>query len=175
MSKMGWHCSDTAMINFEDVRVPHTNLIGEENRGFRGIMANFNNERLMLAQNWVSMAQVCYEEALDWPKNRVAFGSTLSNFQVLRHKLVDMRMEIEAAQAYIDRLCLDQMALCEAGDTSSPAYRAHVASVSMAKNFASIVMERVASDSLQILGGAGYMKGTQCERIFRETKVMQIG
>ena len=97
LKKMGWWCSDTATLYFENVRVPVENLIGEEGEGFRAIMLNFNDERLHGAAGAISAARVCLEEAIAWAKERVTFGKPIIQHQVIRHKLVDMAMRIEAS------------------------------------------------------------------------------
>lgn len=164
LQKMGWWCSDTATLYFEDARVPVANRIGPENAGFMAIMMNFNNERIMLAaQAWAS-AQVCYEEALAYAKERQTFGKPLITRQVIRHKLVDMKMQIDAVKAQMDLLCW------RVSKKQLP-----VADVCLLKNLATSTLERVAGEAVQIFGGAGYLRGAKVERIFRETKVLSIG
>ena len=104
LQKMGWWSSDTATLYFSDCRVPVANRIGPENAGFMAIMMNFNNERLMLAAQAYSFAKVCYEESLAYARERTTFGKPLIKNQVIRHKLVDMRMKIEAVKANLDML-----------------------------------------------------------------------
>lgn len=209
LKKMGWWCSDTATIFFDDCRVPASNLIGNENEGtcqpalprhfsprsrhgaagFKGIMLNFNNERILLAVQAVSTARNCLLEALEWAHERHTFGEPLINRQVIRHKvrtrpavrrlcvarahrsralaaaqLVDMAMRIEASQAFADVL-IDRL---KAGE--SP-----VAEICMLKNTAVECMEFCAAEAVQILGGAGFMRGGHSERAYREQKVVAIG
>ena len=164
LAKMGWWCSDTATLYFDNVRVPVANRIGAENAGFMAIMLNFNNERIMLAaQAWAS-AQVCYEESLAYARERLTFGKPLIARQVIRHKLVDMKTAIDAVKAQLDILCwrISKMQL-------------PVAEVCLLKNLATSTLERVAGEAVQIFGGAGYLRGAKVERIFRETKVLSIG
>jgi acyl-CoA dehydrogenase len=167
LHKMGWWCSDTAQIHFERVRVPVANRLGEEGAGFKAIMDNFNGERLMLAAASLGFAQTCFDEALDWARQRQTFGAPLIERQVIRHKLVDMRMRIDATQAWVD--ALGERA--DAGD-ASPDW---VAQVCMLKNHATQAMQFCADQAVQILGGMGFMRGTRSERIYREVKVMMIG
>lgn len=164
LKKMGWWCSDTATLYFDECRVPAENLIGEENQGFIGIMLNFNNERLALAANAWAFAKVAFEEALAWAKERHTFGRPLIQRQAIRHKLVDMQSDLLCTQAFLHSVAA-QMA---AGEQP-------VAEICMLKNKAVGCMEHCASEAVQILGGAGYMQGAKCERIFRETKVVAIG
>jgi acyl-CoA dehydrogenase len=102
LKKMGWWCSDTATLYFDNCRVPAANLIGDEGAGFRAIMLNFNDERLHGAAGAISTARVCLEEAIAWAKERVAFGRPIIQNQVIRHKLVDMAQRIEASQAMLE-------------------------------------------------------------------------
>ena len=164
LEKMGWWCSDTATLYFQDCRVPAQNIIGEENRGFKAIMHNFNNERLMLAAQAWAFGQVCYEESLAYARHRQTFGEPLVARQVIRHQLVDMKMQLDAVKAQLDLLCWQVLQ----GYTS-------VAEICLLKNLATGMLERVAGEAVQILGGAGYLRGTKVERIFRETKVLSIG
>lgn len=164
LKKMGWWSSDTATLRFDGCRIPAANLVGEENMGFMGLMLNFNQERLSLAANAWAFARVCFDEALAWAQDRSTFGKPLIARQVIRHRLVDMLTDIEATGALLERLA-DRL---DAGE--SP-----VAEICMAKNQATRCVERCAREAVQILGGAGYMRGTKSERIFRETKVLAIG
>lgn len=164
LDKTGWRCSDTAMLHFDDVRVPAANLIGAEGLGFLGLMQNFNGERLGLAATAWGMAEVCFDDALAWAQDRQTFGKPLIARQVIRHKLVDMRTRIDAV-----RCMLEQVAWrIDGGDEP-------VAEVCMLKNLATATLEQVAGEAVQILGGGGYIRGGRVERIFRETKVLSIG
>ena len=167
LHKMGWHCSDTASLHFDNVRVPVGNLLGQEHKGFKIIMGNFNGERLGMSATAIGMAEACYDEALAWARERKTFGQPLTSHQVLRHKLVDMRMRIEASRAWLDKLSVQ----ADAGQTG----QAWVAEVCMLKNQSTQTMQFCADQGVQILGGMGYMRGSACERIYREVKVMTIG
>ncbi|MFN4163045.1 MAG: acyl-CoA dehydrogenase family protein [Ferrovibrio sp.] len=164
LKKMGWWASDTATLHFDDCRVPAANLIGAENQGFMGIMLNFNDERLGLAASSIAFARTAYEEALDYAKLRETFGKPIIRHQVIRHKLVDMAQRIEASQALLERIAwaLDQ------GEHPIP-------ELCMLKNQATQTMAFCATEAVQILGGAGFMRGAKSERIYREVKVNAIG
>ncbi|MDQ3010160.1 MAG: acyl-CoA dehydrogenase family protein [Acidobacteriota bacterium] len=168
LKKMGWWASDTAHLYFANARVPTANLIGEENQGFRIIMRNFNSERLGMAAGACGFAKVCFEDALDWARNRKTFGQPLIERQVIRHKLVDMAMKIEATRALLEDLAwrVEQ----GAGDANLL-----VAQTCMLKNQATQTMQFCADQAVQILGGMGYMRGERVERIYREVKVNMIG
>jgi acyl-CoA dehydrogenase len=167
LRKMGWWCSDTAAIHFDDVRVPLDHLVGDEGAGFQAIMENFNAERLMLAGACLGFAEACLDEALEWTRQRHTFGAPLIDRQVVRHKLVDMHMRIASTQAWVEALA----ERADAGDLA-PAW---VAEVCMLKNHATQTMQFCADQAVQLLGGMGYMRGMKSERIYREVKVMMIG
>jgi acyl-CoA dehydrogenase len=164
LKKMGWWASDTATLYFENCRVPAANLIGEENSGFRTIMLNFNDERLHMVASSTAFARVCLDEAITWAKGRKTFGKPLTQHQVIRHKLVDMAMRIEASQAMLEMLTWR----LEQGDDP-------IAEICMLKNQATTTLAFCASEAVQIFGGAGFMRGAKVERIYREVKVNAIG
>jgi acyl-CoA dehydrogenase len=164
LKKMGWWASDTATLYFDDCRVPAGNLLGEENDGFRLIMRNFNRERLGMAAGCTGYARVCLEEAAAYAKERQTFGKRLADHQVIRHKLADMAMRINATQAYLEATAwqIDQ------GENP-------VADICLLKNQATLTMEFCAREAVQIFGGAGFMRGPKVERIYREVRVNAIG
>ena len=167
LAKMGWWCSDTAHLRFDACRVPADHLIGAENAGFRIVMENFNGERLLMSAGACAFAAVCYDEALAWARQRQTFGAPLASHQVIRHRLMDMRMRIDSTQAWLHAMVERQ----ERGDTG-PEW---VAQLCLLKNHATQTMQWCADAGVQILGGMGFMRGTKSERIYREAKVMMIG
>jgi acyl-CoA dehydrogenase len=162
--KMGWWASDTATLYFDNVRVPVSNLIGQENQGFRVIMTNFNSERMGMAAAMEAYGRVCLEEAVNWARERQTFGKRLADHQVIRHKIAMMKQKLNATQAYI-RICYEAI---EAGE-------ANAGDIALLKVQASEVMEFCAREAMQILGGVGYMRGNRVERIYREVRVNAIG
>lgn len=168
LEKMGWWASDTAHLRFENCRVPADRLLGAEGQGFPIIMKNFNTERLVMSASACSFAEVCFEEALDWARQRKTFGRPLSERQVIRHKLVDMVACIDAA-----RCLLYDLAWRIEHRAAEPAQL--VARICMLKVVATQAMQFCADQAVQILGGMGFMRGTNSERIYREVKVMMIG
>jgi acyl-CoA dehydrogenase len=164
LAKMGWHASDTATIHFDAVEVPAENLIGPENGGFAGIMRNFNGERLGMSQQANAFARICFEDALDWARNRETFGKPLITNQVIRHKLADMVRRIQATQAWIDQCAWNVMQ-----------GNAFPGDFALLKVQATQTMEFCAREACQILGGASFMRGSRIERIYREVRVMAIG
>lgn len=173
LKKMGWLCSDTAQLRFDGVRVPARYLVGEEGSGFKMILTNFNGERLSMAAMALGFSECCFDEALSWAQQRKTFGTALVDHQVIRHKLMDMRMRIESTRAWINAVS----ARADAGDRGDKAAKGAewVAQVCLLKNHATQTMQFCADQGVQILGGMGFMRGTACERIYREVKVMMIG
>lgn len=172
LTKMGWWCSDTATLHFDNVRVPARYLLGEEGAGFRMVMGNFNGERIGLAAGALGFAQSCLDEALAWSRERKTFGAALIEHQAVRHKLVDMQMRIASTEAWLEAVSAEGDAHEAAGRFSAPEW---VAQVCMLKNHATQTMQFCADQAVQILGGMGFMRGTVSERIYREVKVMMIG
>ncbi len=164
LRKTGWWASDTAELFFEDCRVPATNLIGPENGGFYCIMSNFQMERLILAVTANMTAQLALEEAMAYARERQAFGRALSDFQVTRHKLAEMATAVAVSREFTYRTA----ARIANGEDC-------VLEVSMAKNQATRCADRVTWDAVQIFGGAGYMRGTVVERLFRDNRILSIG
>ncbi|MCP3939881.1 MAG: acyl-CoA dehydrogenase [Desulfobacteraceae bacterium] len=164
LKKTGWWASDTVEIFFDDCRVPRANLIGQENQGFFAIMTNFQQERLALAIMANMTARLALEESVDYAKKRQAFGKKLNGFQVTRHKLVDMATLVEASTEFTYRVA----AKIGAGVDQ-------LKEVSMAKNFACMVSDKVTYDAVQIFGGYGYMRGYLVERLYRDNRILSIG
>ncbi|MDT7635621.1 MAG: acyl-CoA dehydrogenase [Pseudonocardiales bacterium] len=164
ISKMGWRCSDTATLYFDDCRVPVGNLLGEENQGFLAIATNFNDERMDLIAQAVAFSRLCLDRAIAYARERHTFGRRLADHQVLRHKIVDMAGRINACQAWAETLA---WRLCQG---ESP-----VAEICQAKVLASRTFEFCAREAAQILGGASYVTGELIERLYREVRVQAIG
>jgi acyl-CoA dehydrogenase len=167
LDKMGWLCSDTAQLYFDRVRVPARFLLGEEGTGFRAVMNNFNGERFGIAAGALGFAEACWDEALAWAQQRKTFGRALVEHQVIRHKLIDMQQRIRATAAWLEHVA----ARADTGDLGAD----WVGEVATLKNQATQTMAFCADAGVQILGGMGYMRGTVCERIYREVKVITIG
>ena len=166
LQKTGWWCSDTATLSFDDCRVPSERLLGKENDGFLGVMQNFNSERIMLAAQCVYFSELLIKEATDWAQQRQTFGKRLVEHQAIRHRLVDMNTAVLASRALLDSVVERYRVL--GGD-------AVVAEICMLKNLCTDTMSQCADSAVQVLGGAGYVRGHTVERLYREVKVMQIG
>lgn len=164
LEKLGWHAGDTAELTFEDVAVPAANLLGKEGKGFYNAMVNLEWERLMMAIGPVYAAQLAFDKTKEYVLQREAFGQPIGKFQVNRHKMVDMATEIEAARQ------LSYHALRKLVNGEPCAME-----VSMAKIFASRMVDYVATTCLQLHGGYGYMKEYEIERFFRDVRINAIG
>jgi acyl-CoA dehydrogenase len=162
--KQGWWASDTATIHYDDVRVPASLLIGEENQGFKVIMNNFNEERMALCAGMEANARVCLEDAVDWAQERRTFGQRLADHQVIRHKIAEMKRRINATQSYLQIVShhIDK-GIANAGD------------IALLKVQCSQALEFCAREAMQIMGGAAYIRGGRVERIYREVRVNAIG
>src|SRR3954464_6961008 len=164
LEKVGNLSSDTALLFFEDCRVPVRYLLGEENAGFYHIMTNFQGERLVASVGAVAGMQQMVDDAIRYGNERSAFGKPLVKFQVWRHKLVERLTAIEAAR------CLTYRA-CDLFARKEPA----VKEISMSKLFAGDLMQRVVYDCQQIYGGMGYVVETPIARAFRDARLLTIG
>jgi acyl-CoA dehydrogenase len=167
LAKMGWHCSDTAELSFDDVRVPLGNLVGAEGSGFAQIMRQFQSERLALAVQAYATAQRCVDLTLAWVRDRETFGRPLAGRQVVRHKVAQMARAAWTARA-ATRAAYDAWL-----DGAAPG--AGVLEVSMAKNTACAACDEVVDTAVQLFGGAGYLRDTEVERHYRDARVLRIG
>jgi acyl-CoA dehydrogenase len=164
LEKLGWHASDTGELSFQDVHVPVENLLGEQDKGFYLIMANFQWERLSMALGAVGGMQAMFERTLAYAKERNAFGRPIGKFQAIRHKLAEMATLIEAARDYSYH-CLR---LFVSGQDC-------LKEVSIAKLFACDAAVQVADEAVQIHGGYGYMREYDVERGLRDARLGPIG
>lgn len=164
LDKMGWWASDTAAVYLDEVRVPVANLIGPENQGFFGIVLNFNSERLGMASSANGYARTCLVEAARYAQERKTFGKRLADHQVIRHKIAEMLRQVNATQAYLEN-CAWRV---QQGETPA-------ADLALLKVQATLTMEFCAREAMQVLGGAGYLRGNKVERIYREVRVNAIG
>src|SRR3982750_4449619 len=164
LEKLGMHASDTALLAFQDARVPADAVLGQEGKGFYHIMWELQGERLIGAAGCVAGAQRCFDRTMEYAKERSAFGRPIGNFQVIRHKFAEMATKIESAR---------QMVYTTAWRFQNGEYP--VREISMAKLYASRMAVEVADGGLQIHGGAGYMKEYGVERVWRDMRLNRIG
>jgi alkylation response protein AidB-like acyl-CoA dehydrogenase len=164
LEKMGWHASDTGELAFADMFVPEENLLGEENKGFYLIMANFQWERLLMALGAVGSMQGVLDRTIEYALEREAFGRAIGHHQVIRHKIAEMALRLETGRA----LTYNALRMYHAGEDA-------IKEVTMAKLKTQRDAFDQADDALQIFGGAGYMKEYGIERACRDTRLGPIG
>lgn len=164
LEKLGMHASDTALLAFQDVRVPAENLLGEEGKGFYHIMWELQGERLIAAAGAVAAAELLVERTMEFARERQAFGRSIGKFQGIRWKFAEMATKIEAGR---------QMTYNTAWRVQQGDYP--VREISMAKLYTSRMACEVADECLQIHGGAGYMKEYGIERAWRDLRLNRIG
>jgi len=164
LEKLGMHASDTALLAFQDVRVPADAVLGEEGKGFYHIMWELQGERLIGAAGCVAGAQRCFDRTLQYAKERQAFGRSIGHFQVIRHKFAEMATKIESAR---------QLVYTTAWRHQNGEYP--VREISMAKLYASRIAVEVADECIQVHGGAGYMREYGVERVWRDLRLNRIG
>jgi alkylation response protein AidB-like acyl-CoA dehydrogenase len=164
LEKMGWHASDTGELSFQDVFVPDENLLGEENKGFYLIMANFQWERLLMALGAVGSMFNLLDATIEYAKERSAFGRPIGRHQSIRHKIAEMALRAEAGRA----VTYNALRLFAEGHDA-------IAQVTIAKLKTQRDAFDLADDALQIFGGAGYLKEYGIERAARDLRLGPIG
>jgi acyl-CoA dehydrogenase len=164
LEKLGWHSSDTGELSFTDVEVPAANLLGEENGGFRLIMANFAWERLLMAIGAVGAMQRLLTIAVAYAQEREAFGRPIGKFQAIRHQIAEMATKAEVSRA----LTYDALRLFHTGQPC-------IQQVSMAKLLTQRTVLEIADQTLQIHGGYGYTREYGIERAVRDARLGPIG
>ena len=164
LSKMGWHCSDTAELGYADVRVPVANLVGEENTGFAQIADHFVGERLALAVHGCGIAGRSLALTAAYCRERETFGKPLVANQVVRHRLVEMRRRVEVARTYVHDVARRYVAGEEV-----------IAEACLAKQTAVECAAYVCDQAVQLHGGAGYLHGSEVERHHRDARILPIG
>ncbi|OYQ40596.1 MULTISPECIES: acyl-CoA dehydrogenase family protein [Flavobacterium] len=164
LDKLGWRASDTAEISFDQVEVPVTNLMGEAGKGFPYIMQHFALERLIMAINAHARAEYAIDYTIEYMSQREAFGTKISKFQALRHKLVDHASDVEHCKVFnyvaVDRLQKGEYVVKEA---------------TMAKLKSTKVADETIYSCLQFLGGYGYMEEYPLARLLRDSRLGPIG
>lgn len=162
--KMGWHAQPTAVVSFDNCRIPATNRVGNEGDGFKYAMAGLDGGRLNIAAASLGGAQEALERALAYAKDRKQFGKAIADFQATQFKLADMDIELSAARALL-------YTAAQKLDAGAPDASKACAS---AKRFVTDTGFKVANDALQIHGGYGYLREYEVERIVRDLRVHQI-
>lgn len=161
--KLGIHACGTCEVHYEDVRVPAENLVGEENRGWYHLLGTLNPERIATSTLSLGIAKAAFKDALEYSKERKAFGKPIGQFQILQNYLADMAIEIENARNLIYKCAW----LCDTG-------RRYDVEATMAKIVACRASERAALWGMEILGGYGYTMEYDMQRHFRDYKQMMF-
>jgi acyl-CoA dehydrogenase len=164
LEKHGWRSSDTAELIFDDCRIPASNLLGDEGRGFYAIMHNFQNERIVMGAMAMGEAQAAIDLTLDWVTQRYAFGSPLWSNQTIRHRLAMLAARVEAGR----QLVFHAARLATRGVESTR-------EVSMVKAYCGELVNEVMHACLQFHGGMGFMRESAIERMARDARVHAIG
>lgn len=164
LDKLGWRASDTGEIAFDNVRIPATNLMGEEGKGFPYIMQHFALERLIMGINAHARAEFAVDYALQYMSERQAFGQTIDKFQALRHKVAEMASEVEMCKEFNYSIA---KRLNDGGYV--------VKEASMSKLLSTKIADQVIYDALQLLGGYGYMEEYPMARLLRDSRLGPIG
>ncbi|KAA3624824.1 MAG: acyl-CoA dehydrogenase, partial [Flavobacterium sp.] len=164
LDKLGWRASDTGEIAFDNVKVPATNLLGKEKKGFGYLMQHLALERIVMAINAHARSEWAIEYTIQYMKERTAFGKSIDKFQALRHKVAQMASEVEMCKAF----------------NYNTAYQVGkkkyvVKEASMAKLVSTRVADEVAYDCLQLLGGYGYVEEYPLARNLRDSRLGPIG
>ena len=163
LNKMGWHSSDTAEIRFDNVRVPVSHLVGQENAGFYYLMESLQLERLVAAIMAVAGAEMSLDLTIQYLHERETFGRPIAKYQAIRHKMAEMATEVDVAREFVYSTCWKFVA----GEVV-------VKECSMAKLFTSELAKRVADGCLQFFGGFGYIEDYPICRIYRDARVGTI-
>ena len=162
--KLGWHSQPTAMVNFENCRVPAENLIGSEGDGFRIAMAGLDGGRLNIGACSLGGAQFCLDRTVEYMKERRQFGSRLADFQALQFRVADYATELDAARLLLHRAAV---AVGEGEPGATPL-------AATAKRLATDTGFEVVNGALQLHGGYGYLRDHPIERVLRDVRVHQI-
>ncbi len=163
--KLGMHSSDTSELFFDNCIVPKSDVIGQPGMGFYYIMNNFQEERLIGAVSGVFAAEYAYNRAVEYSRQREAFGRKIGKFQAIRHKLASMATRVEACRSLAYR------AVYEFIETGPAA----VGTISMAKAFIGEEIQSIIYDSIQVLGGVGYTEEYGVARTYRDMRLFSIG
>jgi len=171
LDKMGFRGSTTAELTFDDCRVPAANMVGAENRGVAVVMSGLDLERAIVAMINVGMAERALELAIDYAKTREQFGRAIGEFQLVQGKLAEMYVTIEAMKALCYRTLAEANDLEEGAGGRGEIHKITAAAIM----FAAEGCSKVVADAVQIFGGAGYMRETEVNRLYRASKLLEIG
>ncbi len=169
--KMGFRGSQTAVLNFDDCRVPVENLVGEENKGVKVVMSGLDYERAIVAPICLGISERALEISIEWAQTREQFGQPIANFQMIQSKLADMYVWVETTRTFVHQV----LAECDATDAQEAGRgRIHMqtaASIMYAAN----TCNKVLDEMVQIHGGSGYIWESEANRLYRSIKLLEIG
>ncbi|MGM7702562.1 acyl-CoA dehydrogenase family protein [Pseudalkalibacillus sp. Hm43] len=163
LNKVGLHSQDTAELIFEDAKVPVENILGEEGKGFYYLMQQLQQERLIVAIEAVTAAEVMLKQTIQYVKSRDAFGKKISDFQTVQFRLAEMATEVEIGRTFLDDLIEKHINKENV-----------VKKVSMAKYWTTEMARKVATECMQLHGGYGYMEEYEIARRYRDIPVASI-
>lgn len=172
MNMIAWHTSHTGELSFAEVRVPDENRLGEIGAGFRYIMTNFQWERIVMSLGALSLADVALATAIDYARERHAFGRPVIKFQVWQHRLADLAVRVQASRALTYRAL--RLFLAAENDKKTPRDEL-VRVTSMAKLHSQRLAWQVADECVQVHGGAGALMEYRAQRLWRDARVGPIG
>ncbi len=164
LGKMMWRASDTAELNFSNIKVKKDQLLGKQDKGLGQMLKTLDSGRLSIAAMGLGLAQGAYEMALDYAQKREQFGQTIASNQVIAFKLADMAMKLELARNTLYNAC----ALKDAGQPFGK-------EAAMAKLYCSDIAKEIADEAIQIFSGQGLLKSSAIERFYRDQRILQIG
>jgi len=171
LEKLGFRGSTTAELVFEDCEVPAENLMGEENRGVGIVMSGLDLERAIVAMINLGMAERAFDLAVDYARTREQFGRRIGEFQLVQGKMAEMYVGLETMRALCYRTCSDAAEIRSGEGGFGDIHKMSAASIL----YAAETCSRIVSDAVQIFGGAGYMRETEINRLYRATKLLEIG
>ncbi|MFP4023520.1 MAG: acyl-CoA dehydrogenase family protein [Thiohalospira sp.] len=163
-NKMVWRAADTGRLTFNNTKIPKENLLGKQGKGLRIILETLDAGRLSVAAIGLGLAQGALDMAKDYSMRRKQFGSSLNQFQVISHKLVDMEVKIELARNYLYTSCWLK-------DNEQPFAK----QAAIAKLYTSEIAREIADEAVQIFGGYGLFKDNDIERFYRDQRILSIG
>jgi acyl-CoA dehydrogenase len=163
LKKLGLHSQDTAELFFDDIRVPKSNVLGDPRGGFKAMMKNLAEERLISAVAFVSRAEYAFEKTMEYITERRAFGRPVGTFQNSRFKMASARTELDAAWAMLDHCVREHLQGALSAEMAAEV-----------KLFTSEVEARVVDECLQLHGGAGYMDEYEISRLYSDARISRI-
>jgi isovaleryl-CoA dehydrogenase len=171
LDKMGFRGSTTAELVFDDCIVPAENLVGEENRGVGIVMSGLDLERAVVAMINIGIAERALDLALDYARTRQQFGRRIGEFQLVQGKLAEMYVGVETAKTFCYRVLAEVNELANGEGGRGEVHKLTASAIL----YAAETCSRVCADAVQIFGGAGYMRETEINRLYRATKLLEIG